>query len=88
MLFFRVDYPEALEHTSTVLPAPCTPLRPMKNGGVLPGCRSVWARNRLRRNGMQCCDLSSIISGILNTVSSVNCSIFGSWKLEAVEVIS
>jgi hypothetical protein len=42
--------------TSTVFPAPWTPLRPRKNGGVLFGSfpkRAWWASNRFSRNGMQ-----------------------------------
>lgn len=55
-------------HTSVVLPAPCTPLRPTKNGvGSSPfeaydsRCLEILSRMK----GTQCSDLSSMISGIL-----------------------
>ena len=69
MLQTRVSNPSfsrrvvARAETRVVFPAPWTPLRPMKNG--LPSC---WGEERnaescRRMNGMQCGDLSSIISG-------------------------
>ena len=55
-------------HTSVVLPAPCTPLRPTKNGvGSSPfeakDSRCLVILSRMK--GTQCSDLSSMISGIL-----------------------
>jgi len=55
-------------HTSVVLPAPCTPLRPTKNGvGSSPfeakDSRCLVILSRMK--GTQCPDLSSMISGIL-----------------------
>jgi hypothetical protein len=55
-------------HTSVVLPAPCTPLRPTKNGvGFSPfeakDSRCLVILSRIK--GTQCSDLSSMISGIL-----------------------
>lgn len=70
--------------TRTVLPAPCTPLSPRKNGGVLPSalaCRSVWMRNRSSRKGMQCCDLSSTISGMLVVSSGLSVTVAGKFSV-------
>lgn len=54
--------------TNVVLPAPCTPLRPTKNGvGSSPfeakDSRCLVILSRMK--GTQCSDLSSMISGIL-----------------------
>lgn len=50
-------------HTSVVLPAPCTPLRPMKKAGGSAAalCASTCLSSALRMNGTQCSDLSSMI---------------------------
>lgn len=59
---FRIDWGI---HTRTVFPAPCTPFRPMKNGGVLVGWRCLCASSKDSKNGMTWGDLSSMISGIV-----------------------
>lgn len=65
-------------HTSVVLPAPCTPLRPTKNGvGSSPfeakdsRCWVILSRIK----GTQCSDLSSTISGILFSEEAEWCMI-------------
>lgn len=57
--------------TSVVLPAPCTPFRPRKNGGGFgfEACRAWCACSRSSRKGMQCWDLSSMMSGMSLSLS-------------------
>lgn len=50
------------EHTKVVLPAPCTPFNPRKNGGALPPFFCLWASSLWSKNGIQCSDLSSVVS--------------------------
>lgn len=61
-----------IDRTKVVLPAPCTPLSPTKNGGgVCPASLKFlrWALMQSRMNGTQCCDLSSRISAMLTTAT-------------------